>query len=271
MNKFEALANDMERLKNSPSGEEKSFAYLVDKEGNYHYFGENKVLIGGMQLVAKYLYGLNKPSTNTIDITTLDSELTGLAPVSGDKLDSEIFGLLFSTEGGDLSTTYSVEQKDKGFDITKILPHIQVDEADDTPSVYMSSYEMREVKDGRVNYYVKKPTSITLENMTVDGEVLSDNPDVSLSRSIGVVSRLVIEVAFDTQDFAGWFANNSDPNKRYFNSVAILFGDKYNVTIDTDTYTEHRNVLCTNKYHREPINLGKYDTIQSFVIHRYSR
>lgn len=270
MTKHEAYLKDMERFKNS-NEDGKSYAYIVDDKGEYHYYGENKVLIGGMQLIAKYLYGINKTSANSIDITTLDSALTGLLPTTGEKLDSEIFGLLFSTEGGDLSTTYSVEQKDKGFDITKILPHIQVDEADDTPSVYMAGYEMREVKDGKVNYYVKKPTAITLENLTVDGEVLSDNPDVTLSRSIGVVSRIVVEVAFDTQDFAGWFANNADPNKRYFNSVAILFGDKYNVVSGVDTYVEHRNVICTNKYHREPINLGKYDTIQSFVIHRYSR
>ena len=46
MTKHEAYLKDMERFKNS-NEDGKSYAYIVDDKGEYHYYGENKVLIGG--------------------------------------------------------------------------------------------------------------------------------------------------------------------------------------------------------------------------------
>lgn len=264
MNKLvlkDALGKFKENSKNQVS-----FAYIVeDGDESFDYLGHNEVTFGGTQAQCKFMYG-NRNNNGLVAVDKLDVDL-GINLTVVQEYYKEIFGILFSTEGGDLGTQNAVLKHDKGYDITKIIPHLIIPKADDNVEANMALYDVRvENADNTVSYYVKKPTSITMVGMTVDGEVLTDYPSTSLTRDVDTVSVIYIEVPLNNVDFAEHFVRLGDINRRYYNSIGVLFGTKVDATIDSKTVTTHKDIIVTNKYHELPVELGKYQRNIKVII-----
>ena len=257
----DALAKFKENGKNQVS-----FAYIVEEgsEG-FDYIGHNEVTFGGTQAQCKFMYG-ERNNNGMVAIDKLDADL-GINLTVVQEYYKEIFGILFSTEGGDLGTQNAVVKHDKGYDIDKIIPHLIVPKDEDNIVANMALYDVRvENEDNTVSYYVKKPTSITMVGMTVDGEVLSDYPSTSLTRDVDTVSVIYIEVPLNNIDFAAHFVKLGDINRRYYNSIGVLFGTKVDATVDTNTISTHKDIIVTNKYHELPVELGKYQRNIKVII-----
>ena len=243
-----------------------SFAYIAEDDSkDFDYIGHNEVTFGGTQAQCKFMYG-NRNNNGLVAINKLDVDL-GIHHTVVTEYYNEIFGILFSTEGGDLGTQNAVRKHDKGYDLTKIIPHIIVNKADDNVTANMALYDVRvENADNTVSYYVKRPTSITMVGMTVDGEVLTDYPSTSLTRDVDTTSVIYIEVPINNMDFAEHFIKLGDINRRYYNSIAVLFGKKIDATVNSKTVSTHKDIIVTNKYHELPVELGKYQRNIKVII-----
>lgn len=235
-----------------------SFAYIVeDGAEGFDYLGHNEVTFGGTQSQCKFMYG-ERNNNGMVAINKLDTDL-GITHTVITEYYNEIFGILFSTEGGDLGTQNAVIRHDKGYDLDKIIPHLIVAKDDDDVEANMAIYDVRvENADNTVSYYVKRPTSINMVGMTVDGEVLTDYPSTSLTRDVDTTSVIYIEIPINNTDFADHFVKLGDINRRYYNSMAVLFGKKIDATVNSKTVSTHKDIIVTNKYHELPVELGKY-------------
>ena len=165
--------------------------------------GENASLIGGTNIVANFLAGIN--NKNLIKIKTLDSDeylnLSSTVESSGLK---ELFGLLFMTDGAVEGTVYPVKRNSKGRDFStpnNVIPMRMMPEAEDDVINIMKKYELRSINDGYVKYFVKKPESISVLHLTKSGVALTDYPDAqTIDEDIVTVMIIKVEISEDDMD-----------------------------------------------------------------------
>lgn len=238
----------------------------------FEKIASNATTIGGTNLLGSFLSGIKSGDPGYVKVKTLDSEpALNLANVVSRSGDSKLFGVLFSLDGGVEGTVYPVKRHKRGWDfsnINNIIPMRMLPAAQDTPETLMLDYEIRSSVDGYVKYFVKKPKSITLKNMTKTGVDLTDYPDnVVLDEDVVTVIILNIEVTED--DMVEFFAlTESDASLRRFNAISILYGEEVVSAIGTGQYSEHRDIIATNRYNMKTQNVEKNDT-RDYYIHIY--
>ena len=160
-----------------------------------------------------------------------------------------------------------VNRSSCGYDKSKVIPMRMIPLEEDTGAL-LAKYEMRSIEDGYVKYYVKRPTSITLRNMTVDGNILSDYPDTSHTGPEDVITMVEMIIDLDIDDMREYFALvEGDVSSRRFSAISLLRGDKGTVSMGGE-YIEHRHNIVTQRVHGKDRNIEKYDT-GKYIINVY--
>lgn len=227
----------------------------------------NNTLIGGTQETACEMWGFDNNRTGRISIREFDDEMNSLLPSTPLNV-REIFGCLFSIDGASLGTVAPVVRSGKGYDFSKVIPMRMIPVAEDTGALF-AKYEMRSIENGYSKYYVKRPTSITLRNMTIDGNILTNYPDTSHTTPEDVITAVEMIVDLDNDDMREYFALvEGDVSSRRFSAISLVRGDKVEVSYG-GTRTEHRNVICTQRVNGKDRNLEKYNTGRYIIITYY--
>ena len=237
----------------------------------FERFNWNNTLIGGTQLNAMSVFGLPDGVAGSIKIHTFDEEsgINLLTPTAIDNAKPEVFGWLFSLDGASLSTVNPVLRSGKGFAKAGVIPMRMIPVEEDDGSLF-TNYECRSVEDGYAKYYVKKPTSIKLINMTVDGDVLEDYPDVSLGDTVDVVTAVEVIVDLTTDDMREYFAIvEGDVSSRRFSGISVMRGTPVSVE-SNGIHTEHRGMMCTQRINGKDRNLEKYNTGKYIMMIYYT-
>lgn len=238
----------------------------------FEKIGSNATTIGGTNLLGSFLSGVKDGGAGYVKVKTLDSEASlNLANVVSRSGVSKLFGVLFSLDGGVEGTVYPVKRHKRGWDfsnVNNIIPMRMLPAEQDDPATIMQNYEIRSSVDGFVKYFVKKPKSITLKNMTKSGVDLTDYPDTAVLDE-DVVTVVILNIELTEDDMVEFFAlTESDASLRRFNAISILYGEEVVSAIGTGQYSEHRDIIATNRYNMKTQNVEKNDT-RDYYIHIY--
>lgn len=269
------IAEDLRTIPSRLSGNAmKAVVYEEIKMPNgeklFERVGWNNTLIGGTQLNACSIWGFDKTRPGYVKIHTFDEESgVVLGSSTPTAKGAEVFGCLFSLDGCTLGTEAVVDRSGKGFDIAGVVPMRMLAVDEDVPTL-MEKYELRSVYDGYVKYFIKRPTSITLMNMTVDGNPLSDYPDVSLTDTVDVVTAVEMIVELGVDDMREYFAIvEGDVSSRRFSGISIVRGDQVTCNVGGVDYIEHRNIVTTQRVNGKDRNLEKYNTGKYIIMVYY--
>jgi len=231
-------------------------------------FAYNSTLIGGTQENACCMWGMNSNTPGYISIKTLDSELPGLLTATPNGEAKEIFGVLFSKDGASLGTVYPVNRASEGFTKSGIIPLRMIPISEDTGDL-LNKYECRSVEDGYAKYFIKRPTSITLKNMSIDGNLLSNYPNTSYVGVEDVVTAVEMVIDLDIDDMREYFAlTEGDVSSRRFNALSLVRGLPVSVN-HGGTFIEHRDMIVTQRINGKDRNLEKYNTGKYIIIIYY--
>ena len=238
----------------------------------FEKLASNATTIGGSNLIGSFLSNIGKDGAGYLKVKTLDSESAlNLSTVVSKSGESELFGVLFSLDGGVEGTVYPVKRHKRGWDfsnVNNVIPMRMLPADQDDPATIMANYEVRSSVDGFVKYFVKKPKSIILKNMTKTGVDLTDYPDLA-TLDEDVVTVIILNIEITEEDMVEFFAlTESDASLRRFNAISILYGEKVVSAIGTGQYDEHRDIIATNRYNMKTQNVEKNDT-RDYYIHIY--
>lgn len=268
-----SIRDELKKSDNPSTSATKAVVYEEIKDpktGKTHFsrFAYNSTLIGGTQENACCMWGLNSNSPGYINIKTLDSELPGLLTGTPNGKAKEIFGVLFSKDGASLGTVYPVNRAGEGFSKNGIIPLRMVPISEDS-GVLLNKYECRSIEDGYAKYFIKRPTSITLKNMSVDGNLLSHYPNTSYVGVEDVVTAVEMVVDLDIDDMREYFALiEGDVSSRRFNAISLVRGLPVNVN-HGGPFIEHRDMIVTQRINGKDRNLEKYNTGKYIIIIYY--
>lgn len=245
---------------------------------------QNTTMLGGTQKLAQLISGFDDSYSGITPITTMDSLMLHRptqTPIAGAK--SKIFGVMFGLDGaaGTVATVYPVQRNTKGFDMNKLIPLRRVHENDEMIGTLKTGYSVRNglvLPDGQYyDWYLKRPTNITLKSMTKSGGIFDvSNPPNNYSGNEDVVTVLSITVDIGTEDFGEYFQLvEGDISRRRFNSVMICHGTEVTSSITDKEGTVHtmldfKDIIVTNKYNILPRSLDKYNT-GKYIINCYFR
>lgn len=271
MNKEELLCKEVLRLKEDTNFKSSIYEGIKTHTGEtlFRHIADNASLIGGTNLIACKLMGMTPGANGNIKVAKLDNDthLKLSTIVTSDNIE-ELFGILFMLDGGVEGTVFPVNRTSKGFDFTNpnnIIPMRMMPSTEEDIPTLMAKYELRSVND-YIKYYVKRPSSIELVNITKTGVALTDYPNIQTE---DVVTAIILKVSIDETDMAEYFAVvEGDSSLRRFNAVSILHGERVNISIEGQSYKEHRNITCTNRYNMKTQNLETHDT-RDYYIHIY--
>lgn len=253
----------------------KSSIYQAVKNHNgetiFKHIADNASLIGGTNLLACKMLGLTPGDNGNLKVRKFDEDtyLKLSTVVSSDNIE-EIFGVIFMLDGGVEGAVFPVDRSSKGFDFTtnpnNVIPLRMLPVEEDNPDELLSKYEIRSVND-YIKYYVKKPESVQIVNISKTGVNVPNYPDGSTQEDL--VTAIIMKISLTEDDMSEYFSIvEGDAALRRFNALSILHGERVNISINSKSYKEHRNITCTNRYNMKNQNLETHDT-RDYYVHIY--
>lgn len=211
--------------------------------------GENTMLIGATQKIAKYLVG----SGTEIKIHTLDEELksTLTAQQTVSKEDQVYCGVLLSNGGAEGSVVNAVDRYGCGFDKASMIPWRIVPTTSENAGELYKDYACRSVEGSDAKYYLKKLKSVTFLNRTIDGETqLTDRPDQQLSGHEAVETIIKTGFTITLEDLAEYYKTLGDVQQRKFSKISLFLGNTITVNVN-GSHSDHRKLMCANQLNIE--------------------
>lgn len=211
---------------------------------------ENTTLVGGTELLANYLTGLDEG----IKIHTLDEELKAvITPTVAVTRESQIICAIGLSNGGaEGSVVYSVPRYMPGFTKSTLIPFRMIPVANDDPATYLADYCCRTVEDSYAKYYLKRLKTVEKYSRTVEAQTrLEDRPDLYLTGDTAVETIILTNFTITNEDLAEYYASLGDTTRRKFSAISLFIGNLVSVNVNGTVATDHRKLLVTNQLYVE--------------------
>lgn len=235
---------------------------ITTKDGRelWKYENSNALLLGGAQNIIKNTF-YNISKNDMTEITPLDNEpgLNFAADNITYKNENRvIFGYGIVNDGVVGLNESPVLKYQKGYSMNNLIAFQTINTHDDDVIEMHKKYAMRHVDTGTgySMYYIKK-VQTNLENITVDGNKLPNNPNENYNGKLDVTSRVYFTIKIETDELLQWFGHKyGTVHGALMNGIVLFAGRPCDVTIGGKTVETFRDVIATNRVNIADIILG---------------
>ncbi|MGL5719099.1 MAG: hypothetical protein ACRCX2_39225 [Paraclostridium sp.] len=212
----------------------------------------NATLLSGTQEIAKLHWNI----AGTTQIANFEQYLYQGAsenPTLGSPVGKPyIFGYNLFTDGAVGTTVIPVDRKKLGYDVSKMIPFRMIPLSADSPDVFFALYVHRRVVtvNGKeyVQYFTKRITDQTMTNITVDGDILPDNPHDNLHTTRDVRTVMEFNVSITQVELGEYFQIvTGSANNTMHNAIGLFMGNECTTTVSGKNYNIFRDTKCSNR------------------------
>lgn len=220
-------------------------AYKKVKDDDGHWreveIGRNKVMLSGLMILAKYLYGKDfKVKTESFEEKLQSGEevmteyMPTLTPVPNATRYCGCFNIAY--DGAQGSAVVSEQRHKTGVDLDYMIPFRRIPLLQNDFATYMNTYaHYRIVRKDDVDYvdYYSKKCDIDYTATLDDGTLIPDNPETSLTtdKDSRIIAKFTLNLTKD--ELVEWFRHEKTggAESSFYNSICLMNGIPATVNI----------------------------------------
>ena len=245
-----------------------AYKKVQDADGTWREveIGRNKVLLSGLMILAKYLYGKDfKVKTPTFEdklYDTTDSQedvRTLLTAVPNAQRYCGCFNIAY--DGAQGSAVVSEQRHKTGIDLDYLIPFRRIPFDDNDFSIYLQTYAHYRIvlRDGvkYVDYYSKR-CDIDYTATLDDGTNIPDNPEDTLTtdKDSRIIAKFTLNLTKD--ELVEWFRHEKTggAESSFYNSILLMNGVPATIEKDGKTYSMFKDTYVFAKCNHTAVAHG---------------
>jgi hypothetical protein len=247
-----------------------AYKKVQDTDGKWREveIGRNKVLLSGLMILAKYLYGKDfKVKTPTFEdklfedtSRTIKEDLRPrLTAVPNAQRYCGCFNIAY--DGAQGSAVISEQRHKTGIDLDYLIPFRRIPLDQNDFSVYLQTYAHYRIIDvdgvWYVDYYSKK-CDIDYTATLDDGTIIPDNPETSLTtdKDSRIIAKFTLNLTKD--ELVEWFRHEKTggAESSFYNSIILMNGVPATIEEDGHTYNVFKDTYVFAKCNHTAVAHG---------------
>ena len=222
-----------------------AYKKVMGADGKWHEveIGRNKVLLSGLMILAKYLYGKDfkvKMETFEEKLNSGSDVVTEYMPTLTAKPNETRYCGCFniSYDGAQGSAVVSEQRHKSGVDLDYMIPFRRIPLTENDFSIYLQTYAHYRIRLIERIYYVdyySKRCDIDYTATLDDGTTIPDNPETSLTtdKDSRIIAKFTLNLTKD--ELVEWFRHEKTggAESSFYNSICLMNGTPATMTIPT--------------------------------------
>ena len=227
-----------------------AYKKVQDVDGKWREveIGRNKVLLSGLMILAKYLYGKDFK----VKMETFEEKLLAGKDVATDKMptytaipNANRYCCCFniSYDGAQGSAVVSEQRHKSGIDLDYMIPFRRIPLVQNDFSVHLKTYAHYRIRTidtvDYVDYYSKR-CDIDYTATLDDGTTIPDNPETTLTtdKDSRIIAKFTLNLTKD--ELVEWFRHEKTggAESSFYNSICLMNGTPATMTIPASINTD---------------------------------